>query len=190
MVQHEAYFLSTLDPFRRFLHQITQEAQSCEVSRKQQASAAQTLCRLANGLPPVFLENQMVERLHEQDSVVCHGWHCIQVSSVSPDKPRLSIQSLIRKPELTSFQQARGQINRRDGIASSAQSERIPSRRSPDLKDGACGREITSEVAPCEIVLKLMSFQTRVLILNSTVVKSCHITDVVSHTSVSFERDK
>src|SRR5260370_38458833 len=75
---------------------------------------------------------------------------------------------------------------RRDGIAASAQSERVPSRPGSDLEDGTCGRQVPSQVAPREVVLELMQDEPRVLVLHAAVVRGCYVADVVSHASVSF----
>src|SRR5258708_22273147 len=106
-VKQEAHFLSTLDPLRHSPHQVAEDAQPREVCGKQQTPAAETICRLANGLPSVLLENQMVQRPHEQNSVECRGRHRMEVSCISHDKLHLSVQSRSREPELTSFQQGR-----------------------------------------------------------------------------------
>jgi len=107
VVEQGAHNLFLLDPLGYSPHEVAEDTQSRNVRGKQQAPAAETVCCLANGLPPVLLENQMVERPHEQNSVESCGWHCIQVSRVSHDKPCLSVQGLRLKPELTSFQQGR-----------------------------------------------------------------------------------
>src|SRR5260370_42094067 len=104
-VQQEAHFLSTLDPLRHSPHQVAEGAQSREVCGKQQTPAAETICRLANCFLTVLLENQMVQRPHEQNRVECRGRHRMEVSCVSHDKLHLSMQSRRLEPELTLVQQ-------------------------------------------------------------------------------------
>ncbi len=105
--QQGAHFLSTLDPLRHSPHQVAEDAQSREVCGKQQTRASETICRLANCFPSVHLENQMVQRPHEQNRVECRGRHRMEVSCVSHDTLHLSVQSRRLEPELTSFQQGR-----------------------------------------------------------------------------------
>src|SRR5579884_15137 len=160
--------------------------QSREVCGKEQPRASQTICRLANGFSSVLLENQMGQRPHEENSVEGRADHGMEVSCVSHDKLHSVMQSRSREPELTSLEQGRRQINRRDRVAASAQSERVSSCSGSDLKDGPYRRQVSRQVAPREVVLELMHREPCVLVLHAAVVGGCSIADVVSHASISF----
>src|SRR5258708_29211308 len=83
-VKQEAHFLSTLDPLRHSPHQVAEDAQPREVCGKQQTPAAETICRLANGLPSVLLENQMVQRdrkstrLNSSHQIISYAVFCLK----------------------------------------------------------------------------------------------------------------
>jgi hypothetical protein len=87
---------------------------------------------------------------------------------------------------LTAFQQGRGQIDCRDGIAALAQCKCIPACPSADIEDGSGGRQVLRQIALGEVVLESMLREPRVLRLHPLVVEGGDVADVVVHGALSF----
>ena len=123
----------------------------------------------------------MIKRAHEENGVKSRFGHFTEITRIRYHESHTLLDAFGYNSFSAFLNKRRRQVNSRYRITSFGQFQSISSRGSSNLENGSLRRQMLIQIAPGEVVLKLVPRQSAVFFLWVAIVKGSNITNIIAH---------